>query len=102
MLTALVACNNPKLPNFDAYLEEKPIKENLALYRLPSTYLGESRYNDTFLIILSKEKEIALNEKYKAGLAQFPDDILSEDQRSKQLMLWEIDIALADKTTLST
>ena len=104
LLTALVACNNPKTAeDFDAYLEEA-YQENLALYRLPSTYLGESRYNDTLPNYLSKafsEKEIALNEKYKAGLAQFPDDILSEDQRlSKQLMLWEIDIALADKNHL--
>ena len=104
LLTALVACNNPKTPeDFDAYLEEA-YQENLALYRLPSTYLGESRYNDTLPNYLSKEfsaQKIALNEKYKAGLAQFPDDILSEDQRlSKQLMLWEIDIALADKNYL--
>ncbi|MEL0301839.1 MAG: DUF885 domain-containing protein, partial [Flavobacteriaceae bacterium] len=104
LLTALVACNNPKtVEDFDAYLEEV-YQESLALYRLPSTYLGESRYNDTLPNYLSKEfsaKEIALNEKYKAGLAQFPDDILSEGQRlSKQLMLWEIDIALADKKYL--
>ena len=104
LLTALVACNNPKTAeDFDAYLEEA-YQESLALYRLPSTYLGESRYNDTLPNYLSKEfsaQEIALNEKYKAGLAQFPDDILSEDQRlSKQLMLWEIDIALADKNYL--
>ena len=104
LLTALVACNNPKTAeDFDAYLEEA-YQESLALYRLPSTYLGESRYNDTLPNYLSKafsEKEIALNEKYKAGLAQFPDDILGEDQRlSKQLMLWEIDIALADKNYL--
>ena len=104
LLTALVACNNPKTAeDFDAYLEEA-YQESLALYRLPSTYLGESRYNDTLPNYLSKEfsaQEIALNEKCKAGLAQFPDDILSEDQRlSKQLMLWEIDIALADKNYL--
>lgn len=104
LLTALVACNNPKTAeDFDAYLEEA-YQESLALYRLPSTYLGESRYNDTLPNYLSKAfsaKEIALNEKYKAGLAQFSDDILSEDQRlSKQLMLWEIDIALADKKHL--
>ena len=101
-----VACSTaPKktAADFDAYLEEA-YQETLALYRLPSTYLGESRYNDTLPNYLSKafsEKEIALNEKYKAGLVQFPDDILSEDQRlSKQLMLWEIDIALADKKYL--
>ena len=104
LLTALVACNNPKTAeDFDAYLEQA-YQENLALSRLPSTYLGESRYNDTLPNYLAKAfsaKEIALNEKYKAGLAQFPDDILSEDQRlSKQLMLWEIDIALADKKHL--
>ncbi len=104
LLMSLVACSNPKTAeDFDAYLEEA-YQESLALYRLPSTYLGESRYNDTLPNYLSKAfsaKEIALNEKYKAGLAQFPDDILSEDQRlSKQLMLWEIDIALADKKHL--
>ena len=100
-MAMLFACSNPKTAaDFDAYLEEA-YQESLALYRLPSTYLGESRYNDTLPNYLSKEfstKEIALNEKYKAGLAQFPDAILSEDQRlSKHLMLWEIDIALADK-----
>ena len=101
-----VACStSPKktAADFDAYLEEA-YQETLALYRLPSTYLGESRYNDSLPNYLSKEfsaKEIALNEKYKAGLAQFSDNILSEDQRlSKQLMLWEIDIALADKKYL--
>lgn len=104
LYTALVACNNPKtVEDFDAYLEEA-YQESLALYRLPSAYLGESRYNDTLPNYLSKAfsaKEIALNEKYKAGLAQFPDDILSEDQRlSKQLMLWEIEIDLADKKYL--
>ena len=104
LLATLVACSNPKTTeDFDAYLEEA-YQESLDLYRLPSTYLGESRYNDTLPNYLSKaffDKEIALNEKYKAGLAQFPEGILSEDQRlSKQLMLWEIDIALADKKYL--
>ena len=106
LVLAFVGCSTPTkktAADFDAYLEEA-YQETLALYRLPSTYLGESRYNDTLPNYLSKvfsEKEIALNEKYKAGLAQFPDDILSEDQRlSKQLMLWEIDIALADKQYL--
>ena len=104
LLAVITACSNPKTAeDFDAYLEEA-YQETLALYRLPSTYLGESRYNDTLPNYLSKEfsaKEIALNEKYKAGLAQFPDEILSEDQRlSKQLMLWEIDIALAEKEYL--
>ena len=104
LLTVFTACSNPKTAeDFDAYLEEA-YQETLALYRLPSTYLGESRYNDTLPNYLSKEfstKEIALNEKYKAGLAQFPDDILSEDQLlSKQLMIWEIDIALTDKKYL--
>ena len=106
LVLAFVGCSTPTkktAADFDAYLEEA-YQETLALYRLPSTYLGESRYNDTLPNYLSKafsEKEIALNEKYKAGLAQFPDDILSEDQRlSKQLMLWEIDIALADKKHL--
>ena len=106
LVLAFVGCSTPTkktAADFDAYLEEA-YQETLALYRLPSTYLGESRYNDTLPNYLSKafsEKEIALNEKYKAGLAQFPDDILSEDQRlSKQLMLWEIDIALADKNHL--
>ncbi len=104
LLAVITACSNPKTAeDFDAYLEEA-YQETLALYRLPSTYLGESRYNDTLPNYLSKEfsaKEIALNEKHKAGLAQFPDEILSEDQRlSKQLMLWEIDIALAEKEYL--
>jgi uncharacterized protein (DUF885 family) len=104
LLATLVACINPKTAeDFDAYLEEA-YQESLALYRLPSTYLGESRYNDTLPNYLSKAfsaKEISLNEKYKVGLAQFPDEILSQDQRlSKQLMLWEIDIALADKKYL--
>ena len=104
LLAVVTACSNPKTAeDFDAYLEEA-YQETLALYRLPSTYLGESRYNDTLPNYLSKEfsaKEIALNEKYKAGLAQFPDEILSEDQRlSKQLMLWEIDIALSEKEYL--
>ena len=104
LLATLVACSNPKTAeDFDAYVEEA-YQESLDLYRLPSTYLGESRYNDTLPNYLSKaffDKEIALNEKYKAGLAQFPEGILSEDQRlSKQLMLWEIDIALADKKYL--
>ena len=106
LVLAFVGCStSPKktADDFDAYLEEA-YQETLALYRLPSTYLGESRYNDTLPNYLSKafsDKEIALNEKYKAGLAQFPDEILSEDQRlSKQLMLWEIDIALGDKKHL--
>ena len=104
LLAVITACSNPKTAeDFDAYLEEA-YQETLALYRLPSTYLGESRYNDTLPNYLSKAfsaKEIALNEKYKAGLALFPDEILSEDQRlSKQLMLWEIDIALAEKEYL--
>ena len=106
LVLAFVGCSTPTkktAADFDAYLEEA-YQETLALYRLPSTYLGESRYNDTLPNYLSKafsEKEIALNEKYKAGLVQFPDDMLSEDQRlSKQLMLWEIDIALADKQYL--
>ena len=106
LVLAIVGCStSPKktAADFDAYLEEA-YQETLALYRLPSTYLGESRYNDTLPNYLSKafsDKEIALNEKYKAGLAQFPDDMLSEDQRlSKQLMLWEIDIALGDKKHL--
>lgn len=105
MLVALVACINPKTAeDFDAYLEEA-YQESLALYRLPLIYLGESRYNDTLPNYLSKEFsaiEIAVSEKHKACLAQFPEDILSEDQRlSKQLMLWEIDIALADKIHLN-
>lgn len=104
LLTVITACSNPKTAkDFDAYLEDA-YQESLALYRLPSTYLGESRYNDTLPNYLSMDfsvKEVALNEKYKAGLAQFPDEILSEDQRlSKQLMIWEIDIALADKKYL--
>lgn len=104
LLAVITACSNPKTAeDFDAYLEQA-YQETLALYRLPSTYLGESRYNDTLPNYLSKDfsaKEIALNEKHKAGLAQFPDEILSEDQRlSKQLMLWEIDIALAEKEYL--
>ncbi len=101
LLAVVTACSNPKTAaDFDTYLEEA-YQESLALYRLPSTYLGERRYNDTLPNYLSEEfsaKEIALNEKYKAGLAAFPDAILSEDQRlSKQLMLWEIEIALAEK-----
>ena len=87
LLTVITACSNPKTAeDFDAYLEQA-YQETLALYRLPSTYLGESRYNDTLPNYLSKDfsaKEIALNEKYKAGLAQFPDEILSEDQRLEQ------------------
>ncbi|MGB1448444.1 MAG: DUF885 domain-containing protein [Flavobacteriaceae bacterium] len=106
LLATVLACSNPKTAaDFDAYLETA-YQENLALYRLPSTYLGESRYNDTLPNYLSAEfaaKEIALNEKYKAGLAEFPDAILSEDQRlSKQLMLWEIDLALAEKSFLKS
>jgi len=104
LLTVIAACSNPKTAkDFDAYLEDA-YQESLALYRLPSTYLGESRYNDTLPNYLSKDfsvKEVALHEKYKAGLTQFPNEILSEDQRlSKQLMIWEIDIALADKKYL--
>ena len=104
LLTVIAACSNPKTAkDFDVYLEDA-YQESLALYRLPSTYLGESRYNDTLPNYLSKDfsvKEVALHEKYKAGLAQFPNEILSEDQRlSKQLMIWEIDIALADKKYL--
>ena len=104
LLLVFTACSNPKTAaDFDAYLEEA-YQESLALYRLPSTYLGESRYNDSLPNYLSANfsaKEVALNEKYKAGLAAFPDAILSEDQQlSKQLMLWEIEIALAEKKYL--
>ena len=67
---AFVGCStSPKktAADFDAYLEEA-YQETLALYRLPSTYLGESRYNDTLPNYLSKafsDKEIALNENTK-------------------------------------
>ena len=74
------------------------------MYRLPSTYLGESRYNDTLPNYLSEEfaaKEVAHYTHYKTELTTFPEEILSEDQRlSKALMAWEIDIALAEKEYL--
>ena len=103
---AFAACSTaPKktAADFDAFLEEA-YQANLALYRLPSTYLGESRYNDTLPNYLSEEfaaKEVAHYTHYKNELATFPEEILSEDQRlSKALMGWEIDIALAEKEYL--
>ena len=99
----LAACSTaPKktAADFDAFLEEA-YQANLELYRLPSTYLGESRYNDTLPNYLSdafSAKELAHYTKFKAELATYPDEILTEDQRlSKALMAWEIDIALDEK-----
>ena len=69
--------------DFDAFLEEA-YQANLELYRLPSTYLGESRYNDTFPTTCQMRfsaKELAHYTKFKAELGTYPDEILTEDQR---------------------
>ena len=56
LILAFAACSTApkKAADFDAFLEEA-YQANLALYRLPSTYLGESRYNDTLPNYLSEE-----------------------------------------------
>ncbi|MCR8669197.1 DUF885 domain-containing protein [Aestuariibaculum sp. M13] len=71
----------------------------LKLVPLNATFAGDNRYNDQFPNFLSDEyvqKSNAFFKDYKAKLAQFKDDDLTESQQmSKAVLDWDCDMALA-------
>ena len=102
LLVFILACNNSAKNTPEAFdqLLEDYYQESLALYRLPSTYLGETRYNDSLPNYLSAEfsaKEIALNTKYANAVEQFTELLSPTQQLSKELLLWETSMALESK-----
>ena len=103
LLVVVCSCNNTSKNTPEAFdqLLEDYYQESLELYRLPSTYLGESRYNDSLPNFLSADfsaKEIAFNNKYATAVNEFPNESLSSSQQlSKKLLLWETNMALEAK-----
>ena len=96
----VLACGAPKekvQQEFDTFLETYH-EDVLRLYRLPATYLGDTRYNDTLPNYLSKAfvaKEMALLQHYIQGLSTYDAALLREDQKmSKALLQWELDRAI--------
>ena len=72
---------------------ENYYQESLALYRLPATYQGDTRYNDTLPNYLSTEfqnKEKAFYTSYLEQIQSFDDKSLSEEEQlSKKILQWE-------------
>ena len=73
-------------------------QDGLALYRINATYEGDVRYNDTLPNFLSpdfKAKEAAYFNTYKTAINAFDDKSLSaEDQLSKKILNWELDLSI--------
>ena len=93
----LSSCQNKKkiAERFDNLLEQY-YQDNLELYMLNATYLGDNRYNDSLPNFLSKSferKEQRFYSDYNRKLKRFDEDDLSPEQvLSKQILQWEIDI----------
>ena len=83
--------------SFDS-LTESYYQEGLRLNPLSATFQGDDRYNDTIPNFLSDSYEKALKDyytEYRAELADFTEDELSEDQKmTKAVLAWECDINL--------
>ena len=77
---------------------ENYYQESLALYRLPATYQGDTRYNDTLPNYLSTEfqnKEKAFYTYYLEQIQRFDDKSLSEEEQlSKKILQWECKLNL--------
>jgi len=87
---------NAKL-SFNQILENY-YQDNLKLYRLPATYQGDARYNDTLPNYLSaafKKQEKAFYTSYLDQINAFTEDQLSEEQQlSKKILAWECKMKL--------
>ncbi|CAM1346678.1 DUF885 domain-containing protein [Tenacibaculum insulae] len=93
-----------------------PVKENTAFNQLlkdynegklilnpiNATFAGDNRFNDQFLITISKkyqEKTIAFYTDYKSKLAKFKDaDLTESEQMSKAVLAWDCDMVLAQNS----
>jgi uncharacterized protein (DUF885 family) len=77
---------------------ENYYQESLALYRLPATYQGDTRYNDTLPNYLSTEfqnKEKAFYTYYLEQIQTFDDKSLTEEEQlSKKILQWECKLNL--------
>ena len=96
----LVSCGKSKQKTqdkFDEFLEQY-YQENLELYMLNATSIGDHRYNDSLPNYLSKgfkKKEKRYYSNYGRELSGFSDSKLTEEQLlSKKILRWEIDINL--------
>ena len=103
VLTLLLLClackpttkeNTPSLSD----VLENYYQESLALYRLPATYQGDTRYNDTLPNYLSTEfqnKEKAFYTYYLEQIQTFDDKSLTEEEQlSKKILQWECKLNL--------
>nr|WP_299384602.1 DUF885 domain-containing protein [Allomuricauda sp.] len=89
---------SPDLSEEFAAVLDSYYEDGLKLNPLNATTAGDHRYDDIFANTLSDEhiaKTKAHFENYKAQLANFPDESLSEsEQMSKATLEWECDINL--------
>ena len=96
-LAVIPGCQNPgsSSEDFDVLLEDY-FQDNLELYMLNATYLGDHRYNDSLPNYLSKsfeDKEKKFYRDYNKKLSRFSEETLSPEQiLSKKILQWEIDI----------
>ncbi|SHG16505.1 DUF885 domain-containing protein [Flagellimonas flava] len=88
----------PSLSEEFAAVLDSYYEEDLKLNPINATTAGDHRYDDVFANSLSDEhiaKVKAHFENYKAQLANFPDEALTEsEQLSKAILAWECDINL--------
>ena len=94
---ACKATTKENTPSLSDVLENY-YQESLALYRLPATYQGDTRYNDTLPNYLSTEfqnKEKAFYTYYLEQIQTFDDKSLTEEEQlSKKILQWECKLNL--------